>query len=303
MTLSFDGEWWNDNFGNVDNTIKTIEYYYKKTTDTTWTKGNVAIIPTINENNFSGSILIEGPNADDKGFDVSTSYNIKMSVTDALATSTEYQTILGTGTPAIAICDNKVAIGQKYDEDLGGALQVKGEVIEQGLRVSPTQPETNEKIWIQKGKNLSKKSGFDAVNSDIGIATVKTKVEPNTSYTISAIKSRIGGVNIANVGFQGIGAIKAYDVLGNIVEDLFRDNAHYLESGSVNIEFPITTPANCDYIIVDFGNNNGDFNFNISVSQIQIEQGSTATPYEAHIEKAIYVKNDNGVYEEFVNTE
>lgn len=126
VTLSFDGEWWNDNFGKVNNTIKTIEYYYKKTTDTTWTKGNVSIIPIINKNNFSGNILIEGPNADDKGFDVSTSYNIKISATDALATSTEYQTILGSGTPGIALCNNKVAIGQKYDEELGGTLQVDG---------------------------------------------------------------------------------------------------------------------------------------------------------------------------------
>ena len=126
VTLQFSGEWWNDNFGEIDNTIKTIEYYYKKTTDATWTKGNISIIPTISENNFSGNILIEGPNADDKGFDVSTSYNIKMTVTDSLATSTEYQATLGSGTPGIALCNNKVAIGQKYDEELGGTLQVDG---------------------------------------------------------------------------------------------------------------------------------------------------------------------------------
>ena len=49
-----------------------------------------------------------------------------MTVTDSLATSTEYQTILGSGTPGIALCNNKVAIGQKYDEELGGTLQVDG---------------------------------------------------------------------------------------------------------------------------------------------------------------------------------
>ena len=126
VTLSFDGEWWNDNFGAVANSIKNIEYYYKKTTDTNWTKVNIAIIPTVNDNNFSGSALIQGPSGADKGFDVSTAYNIKIIVTDELDKSNEYQTILGTGTPAIAICDNKVAIGQKYDEELGGTLQVDG---------------------------------------------------------------------------------------------------------------------------------------------------------------------------------
>lgn len=125
VTLQFSGEWWNDNFGKVDNTIKTIEYYYKKTTDNTWTKGNIAITADIKDNNFSGSAIIEGPSINN-GFDVSTAYNIKMTIQDELAVSTEYQVTLGSGTPGIALCNNKVAIGQKYDEELGGTLQVDG---------------------------------------------------------------------------------------------------------------------------------------------------------------------------------
>lgn len=127
VTLEFDGEWWNSNFGNAANSISNISYYYKKTTDSSWTKGNIAIIPTISENNFSGSVLIEGPNSDDKGFDVSTAYNIKMIVTDKLDSSNEYQVILGSGSPAIAIFQSGMAINQMYDEkDLLHKLQVNG---------------------------------------------------------------------------------------------------------------------------------------------------------------------------------
>lgn len=127
VTLEFNGEWWNDNFGKVANSISNIFYYYKKTTDSYWTKGNIAIIPTISENNFSGSVLIEGPNSDDKGFDVSTAYNIKMIVTDKLDSSNEYQSILGSGSPAIAIFKSGIAINQMYDEkDLLHKLQVNG---------------------------------------------------------------------------------------------------------------------------------------------------------------------------------
>lgn len=126
VTLDFDGTWWNDNFGKVDNTIKNIEYYYKKTTDNNWTKGNTTITASTNDSNFFGSVVIDGPNSDDKGFDASTAYNIKLLVTDELATSTEYQTTLGSGTPAIAILGSSVAIGQMYNEDLGGTLQVDG---------------------------------------------------------------------------------------------------------------------------------------------------------------------------------
>lgn len=127
VTLEFNGEWWNSNFGNAANSISNISYYYKKTTDSSWTKGNIAIIPTISENNFSGSVLIEGPNSDDKGFDVSTAYNIKMIVTDKLDSSNEYQSILGSGSPAIAIFKSGIAINQMYDEkDLLHKLQVNG---------------------------------------------------------------------------------------------------------------------------------------------------------------------------------
>lgn len=279
VTLSFDGELWNDNFGAVANSIKNIEYYYKKTTDTTWTKGNISIIPTISGNNFSGSILIEGPNADDKGFDVSTSYNIKMSVTDELDTSNEYQIILGTGTPAIAIYNNKVAIGQKYDEDLGGALQVKGEVIEQGLRVSPTYPETNDMVWIQKGKNLfnintmvelfGKFRPYDTVGiiaSNDVVNGIKFPVEPNSTYTFSSNSS-----SNSNIVF--------YD-----------KNFNYISGNAFIEEKTFTTPDNCYYVTMAVVNN---------YTWIQIEQGSTATEYEAYVDKKIWCKNDNGVFEEF----
>ena len=36
------------------------------------------------------------------------------------------------------------------------------------------------------------------------------------------------------------------------------------------------------------------------ISNLQLEQGSTATDYEPYIDKKIYCKNDNGVFEEFV---
>ena len=111
----------------------------------------------INEGKFSGSLVVDG-NTTTRGFDISTAYNIKVIVTDELDTSSEYVITLGTGTPALAIYDNKVSIGQKYDENLGGVFQVKGEVLEQGIRVSSAEPELREKVWIKKGKNLFKNS-------------------------------------------------------------------------------------------------------------------------------------------------
>ena len=128
VTLQFVGNWWNKNFGTVDNVIENIKYYYKKSTSTAeWIEGTKEITFSIENDKFTGNLSIEG-DTDTKGFDASSSYFIMLIVNDKLDRSKEYQTTLGSGTPAIAISDSNVAIGQKYDTDLGGKLQVNGDI-------------------------------------------------------------------------------------------------------------------------------------------------------------------------------
>lgn len=128
VTLQFEGNWWNKSFGTVDNAIENIKYYYKKSTSTEdWIEGTKEITFSIENDKFTGNLSIEG-DTDTKGFDASSSYFIMLIVNDKLDASTEYQTTLGSGTPAIAISDSNVAIGQKYDTDLGGKLQVNGDI-------------------------------------------------------------------------------------------------------------------------------------------------------------------------------
>lgn len=166
------------------------------------------------------------------------------------------------------------------------------------IKVNPREPTNNERVWLQKGKNLSKVSRFDEVNSSSGVWTVKIRVKENTNYTISATKRRISGVEISNKWFNGVGAAKAYDKSGKLLEDFFRDNAYYLETGSKRFDFSITTPQNTEYIIVDFFNNNSDYNLNMSVEDIQIEKGLIATEYEAYVDRKINIDG-----EEFLDVE
>ena len=56
----------------------------------------------------------------------------------------------------------------------------------------------------------------------------------------------------------------------------------------------ITTNATAKYMRVYFY---GDYAG--TIPDVQIEQGDTATTYEEYVEKEIYVKNDNGVFERF----
>lgn len=125
-TLSFNVGFWNGNFGAVKNTIKTIYYRYKKTTDSSWTNGATKLSYTASGNTATGSINIKG-DLGDEGFNIENSYNIYLYVQDELSSHSATAT-LTTGLPAIAIYGNKVAIGAKYDTAFGQALQVYGEV-------------------------------------------------------------------------------------------------------------------------------------------------------------------------------
>lgn len=124
--ISFNGTWWNDNFGVQDNGIQHVYYYYKAQNQETYTQGSTIITATYNENTFRGSdIQIDGPVSGGL-FAADLSYTIKIVVVDKLGTSDEYIATISSGTPGIAMYDNKVAIGQKYDTQLGGSLQING---------------------------------------------------------------------------------------------------------------------------------------------------------------------------------
>ena len=127
VTLSFAGTWWNDSFGSVANSIQNIAYYFKKSTASAWTTGTTTITFSTSGNNFSGSLAVAGDTSS-QGFAAADSYYIKIVVTDRLDHSVEFQTTIGSGTPAIAIYKDNVAIGQQYDTNGGGKLQVNGDI-------------------------------------------------------------------------------------------------------------------------------------------------------------------------------
>lgn len=95
------------------------------------------------------------------------------------------------------------------------------------------------------------------------------EVQPNTIYYLS--------------GNRTSGTTNAF----------YDSNKNYISYVST-ITGAITTPANAKYI--RFNGKKEELNNNI-----MLEQSSTATTYEPYIEKEIYVKNKNGVFEEFYN--
>lgn len=133
--LNVEGKIWNASFGKVSNAIDTFIVEYKLTNQTDeYYKPLTVQTPTISGNTFKLNTSIQGDLGAD-GFTVTSSFNIRIKITDKLSPSTRVLT-LGSGTPNIAIHKNGVAINQPYDTSQGGALQVNGDVSANNLPVA-----------------------------------------------------------------------------------------------------------------------------------------------------------------------
>lgn len=129
-TLKFNGKIDLVNFGAVTNQLKSIKYYYKRygAADSTYVQGATTLNPTVDSNgNITINQSIQG-DISGGGFNQSNQYTIKIEIVDELlnvynrkftATAT-----LGSGSPAIAVKGNSIAIGRNYDESAGGRVQI-----------------------------------------------------------------------------------------------------------------------------------------------------------------------------------
>ena len=134
VILSFSGSIWNNNFGAVNNEIVSCKYRYKKTTDSTWKTGETDITPVISGQTFNKTVEIKG-DLGAEGFDIKSSYDLQIIISDKLSSYT-INTLIGTGTPGIAITANGIAILNMYDEKLGGAVQITGDLYVNGVKIN-----------------------------------------------------------------------------------------------------------------------------------------------------------------------
>lgn len=128
--LIYNGGIWNNWFGGekekgVKNSLKLVKYTYQVGTSNV-EDGKTTIIPIIEENKFSYDGYILGDDSENGGFLVKNSYNIVVTLEDELS-KVEYQSLLPSGIPAIAIYKNNIALHGKYDTELGGS-QINGDL-------------------------------------------------------------------------------------------------------------------------------------------------------------------------------
>lgn len=150
--------------------------------------------------------------------------------------------------------------------------------------VSPTEPTGNDrrKVWFRKGKNLFNKNvsiitgyylndkGSLVSSENSWYQNVFIEVNSKTQYTISST------VGILRICF--------YD----------KDRKFISRVATENTSVTFSTPENCKYVRLS-----GD-NADTQVQSLQLEQGSKATTFQPYVEPQIFIKNSNGVYEEFI---
>lgn len=119
-SLTFNGTWWNANFGASANTL-SASYRYKS--GSTWSTARAISLTTSgNTYSFSTNQLYGDLAAD--GFTLGTTFTIEVTITDELNGGKAWTTTLNSGTPAIAISGSNIAVGSQYDTTKGGKIQI-----------------------------------------------------------------------------------------------------------------------------------------------------------------------------------
>lgn len=205
-TLTFNGTWWNANFGASNNTI-AASYRYKS--GSTWSTAR-AITLTTSGNNYSFNDTIYGDLAAD-GFTLGTTFTIEVTITDALNGGKQWTTTLSSGTPAIAISGSNVAIGKQYDTNAGGKLQVDGNLEMKGAvrrtlaGSGSTIPETT--ILDVAGSTDGFQIKYKADTADVGITQLATQDDANAQLSLGntvsgtykeALRMENGEINVFN---------------------------------------------------------------------------------------------------------
>lgn len=131
-TLKFNGSFWNHSFGAMNNAIIDCHYEYKTTYSDKWINGG-KITPSISGNNFNFTGTIKG-DIGANGFSATNSFSVRVIIKDRLTTAT-YDLTLGSGTPAIAMYKNGIAINGMFDTSLEPGLQVNGKLYLNGKEI------------------------------------------------------------------------------------------------------------------------------------------------------------------------
>lgn len=160
--------------------------------------------------------------------------------------------------------------------------------------ISPTEPTTDRrKIWLSvTGKNLFDGNFMNGTGSATGAK--------NRLFTYQNVKLKAGETYTFSTDMD----LSEYKYAVAYSTNMYLTPSWEYDSGWQTSSSFTFTPSVDSYLGMGIAKTDGTSNLlpsDISSYHFQVEQSSTATPYEAYVRPAVYIKNDNDVYEEYLD--
>lgn len=165
------------------------------------------------------------------------------------------------------------------------------------VHVGAEEPTAGEKVWFRKGKNY------------LDISKLKSRTTYGITFEPTATGIKITGTAQDVYAYGGSVSVelkkgKTYMLYGNNAGNTFKLE---LKKGSTIIttiktsgdKVTFTPSDNINIVTFVLEGISKGTTYNYEINNLQIEQGSKNTSYEAYIEPKLSVRNSNGVYEEF----
>lgn len=199
---------------------------------------------------------------------------------------------------------NEVFVGNEKEAPETAKIIVEDDDFEESAGLSKAEvyvgaeePTTGEKVWFRKGKNY------------LDISKLKSRTTYGITFEPTATGIKITGTAQDVYAYGGSVSVelkkgKTYMLYGNNAGNTFKLE---LRKGSTIIttiktsgdKVTFTPSDNINIVTFVLEGISKGTTYNYEINNLQIEQGSKNTSYEAYIEPKLSVRNSNGVYEEF----
>nr|DAI65585.1 MAG TPA: hypothetical protein [Caudoviricetes sp.] len=208
-----------------------------------------------------------------------------------------------------AVEGNEVFVGNEEEAPSSAKIIIEDEDFEESLTlgkaevyVGAEEPTAGEKVWFRKGKNV-----FNSYNIQTKYPNAKLNTKSNNSFSIT---------NIGNWAYALLNLNLKPNTIYTLSADVTNSNGAYCgfyidnnidgcKNGNKSFKSVITfttdeTGVQNVFAYVNRSATTTASTYTVTFNNVQLEQGSKATSYEAYIEPQIFVRNSNGVYEEFI---
>lgn len=187
---------------------------------------------------------------------------------------------------------NSAKIIVEEDDFVEGSTLSKAEVY-----IGAEEPTTGEKVWFRKGKNY------------LDISKLKSRTSYGITFTPTDTGIKISGTATDTYAYGDsikfdLEKGKTYTLYGNnagntLKLELKNNKTIFMSIKTTENKVTFTPSKNVESITFVLEGIAKGTTYDYEISNLQIEPGSKATSYEAYIEPQIFVRNSNGVYEEF----